>query len=381
MIGRRPWAGPRSLKGVSLIELMISLTIISIVLVAVFSAYLGAAGASRVADAQATMDENAQTALTILAQQLRMVGVNPAQNWTDQLNYSSDTTTTNPVYLQAPDFATPTYVNPPYDPTRAPFKSPTYDDTSPGSPFALSKYALRGCEGKFDNVDTATSLDDLTCNTATTMPNSFGVSYEADIYNTVPANAAGAPTDCAGNALYQINAKIPQPPPPPPDPNSSSPPPPPPGPAYTSNATYNDAFYYVADNRFYIAESAQSKTPTLYCRGNGAGDGVAQPLIQNVEDMQITYGTQTPGSESATVAGYLGADKLHNLSGFATEASAWDKVVAVRICLQMRSANQVATSTASARYLKCDGTLSAVPTDRRLRRTYTTTVMLRNRLL
>lgn len=399
MTCRRPMAGSKFAKGVSLIELMISITIGLIIIGAVFSAYLGASGASRMADAQSHMDEDAQSALTMLAQQLRQAGVNPAQNWTDQLNYSTDTTIFNPVYLQPPYFATPTYSDPPYTVAYAPFKMPTYSGGGGGAAFALTAYPLRGCAEKFDNIETADDLDDLTCGNDTTLPNSFGVTYEADIYNTVPSIAdATKPTDCLGNALTEIDAPIPQPPPPlapapassSGDPASSSSSAPATSsttaPVYTSDATYDHAFYYVADNRFFIDQPDGVAAPSLYCRGNGAGNAT-QALVENVEDMQVLYGTQTPNqpgkakSGSVTVAGYLTADKLiAQGGGFTTDSSRWDKVITVRLCLQMRSANPVIASTASASFLKCDGTVQT-GTDHYLHRTYTTTVVLRNKLL
>lgn len=386
MTRRRSSAGPRFLKGVSLIELMISVVIGLIIISAVFSAYLGAAGASRMAEAQGRMDEDAQAALTILTQQLRLAGVNPEQNWTNSLNYSTDTSIYNPVYQPAPSYAT---ANP-----NAQYITPKYVNPS-GPAFALSAYTLRGCEGSFENVTTAYNLDALTCVTDTTVPNSFGVNYEADVYNTIPASTASAsapsaPTDCLGNVLSEIDAKIPQPAPATSSAASSSSSSGPassssaaPAPASTAAATYHDAYYYEADNRFYIKQSQQTQTPSLYCQGNGIG-AVEQPLVQNVEDMQITYGVQAPDGVSSTVAGYLQADQLlaqADLNPVGTEAGRWKKVVTVRICLQMRSATRVVATIASASYLKCDGTLDTTKTDLLLRRTYTTTVVLRNKLL
>lgn len=384
MTRRFAWKGSKRLKGVSLIELMISITIGLIIIGAVFSAYLGAAGASRMADAQGRMDEDAQAALVILAQQLRLAGVNPAQPWTANLNYSTDTSIYNPVYLPQPNYTNAAY---------APFETPTYVDSSRSPVFALSDYTVRGCEGSFDNVNTSDNLDNLKCTTDLTIPNSVGVNYEADIYNTVPATAgtAGAiPTDCLGNPLYQIKAEIPQA-----APASSSAPPSSsstspahsssssPAPASSAPATYNPVYYYEADNRFYVGKNQSQTTPSLYCQGNGK-NSVAQPLVQNVEDLQISYGVQTPSATTSTVAGYLTADQLLAQGALTaqglTEAGRWKKVITARICVQMRSDTLVMPTFAAGTYLKCDGTV-ATPTDLRLRHSYTTTVVLRNRLL
>ncbi|NDP60779.1 MAG: prepilin-type N-terminal cleavage/methylation domain-containing protein, partial [Oxalobacteraceae bacterium] len=83
----RPRPGARCVKGFSLIELMISLTIGLIITVAAFSAFMGASGASKMAEAQGRMNEDAQAALSILTQQLRMAGNNPDQpNRVDNIN-------------------------------------------------------------------------------------------------------------------------------------------------------------------------------------------------------------------------------------------------------------------------------------------------------
>ncbi|NMM35974.1 MAG: prepilin-type N-terminal cleavage/methylation domain-containing protein [Glaciimonas sp.] len=325
---KRPHTSPKLqyLKGFSLIELMISLTIGLIITVAVFSAYIGASGASRMAEAQGRMNEDAQAALIILSQQLRMAGNNP-----DQANRIDDVDPTlansvrssrhNPIYLP-----TPTYAG------------------FAVSPITLSAYRIRGCDGTFSNIKTSTNLDNLTCTTGTT--DSIAVSYEADIFNTLPAS--GKPSDCLGQGLSPITATLP---------------------TVVGGATVNaDVTYYVADNRFYIDTS--SSVPSLYCKGNG---GATQPLVENIENMQFLYGAT---NATTMVAGYLSADQVTALS--ANNGENWKKILTVRICVLVRSDVPVVSDAASARYIKCDGTQENAPPDLRLRRAYSTTVVLRN---
>jgi type IV pilus assembly protein PilW len=66
------------------------------------------------------------------------------------------------------------------------------------------------------------------------------------------------------------------------------------------------------------------------------------------------------------------------LTGLAGAASRWNAVKTVRICVVVRSENPVLDSIASAKYLNCEGDL-VPPSDKRLRRAYTTTVVLRNK--
>ena len=343
--------GSRYNQGFSLIELMVSLVIGLIISVAAFSAYLGASKAARMAEAQGRMNEDAQAALTILTHHIRMAGNNPKQanridNSTPELSRLR-----NPVYLP----------------------TPTNADISPNS-FTLSGFTIRGCDGTFNRITTTTSLDNLTCTGGTsTLPDSIAISYEADIFNTVPS-ANDVPTDCLGRRLTNITAKF----------NAI--------PANTTTTPATSAIpaegapysYYVADNRFYIGTSATILSPSLYCKGNG-GNSATQPLVENIEDMQFTYGTVKPLTppnlvNTATVAGYLSADEFSLRMPSLSDAKRWANVVTVRICVVVRSEIPVAMDANSAKYRNCEDVLVSAP-DLRMRRAYTTTVVLRNRRL
>lgn len=327
----------RPALGFSLIELMVALTIGLVIVVAAMSAYLGAAGSSKMSEAQSRMNEDAQAALNILAQQIRMAGTNPLQaNRADVFGH-------NPVY-------DPTYVGG----TVTAYANGTTSYTVSSAPSAFS---IRGCDGTFSNITNSTTVPNLdsfsNCGTST-LPDSIAISYEADRYNTVPAG--NSPTDCVGSSLPTVTATFP-------------------------SGTSTTASFSLADNRFYIASA--SSIPSLYCKGISSG---TQPVVENVEDMQLTYGTvsTTEASTTATVAGYLTAAEVVALAPTADTAgysTAWGKVLSVRICVVVRSETPVVSDTAAGQYYKCDGTLDTSQTDLRLRRAYSTTVVLRNRRL
>ena len=325
--------GSRYNQGFSLIELMVSLVIGLIISVAAFSAYLGASRAARMAEAQGRMNEDAQAALTILTQQLRMAGNNPKQS----NRTLSDLR--NPVYSPA-----------------------TSAIIEPGT-FTTSDFSVRGCDGTFSNITatTASRIDLLNCISDTAKPDSIAISYEADQYNTV-RSSANLPTDCLGNLLSTITATFVPPP-------------------ATTSTTAASATYAVADNRFYIGTSKVILSPSLYCKGNS---GISpQPLVENIEDLQFTYGmlNTTATTTTATLAGYLDADEISALAPTPqtpNEAARWAKVVTVRICVLVRSNNPVAMDANSAKYRNCENALVSAP-DLRLRRAYSTTVVLRNR--
>lgn len=312
---------------------MISITIGLVIVVAAMSAYLGASTAGKTSEAQSRMNEDAQAALNILAQQIRLAGTNPVQaNREDAFRH-------NPVYdLTYVGGSVTSYGN----------GTTSYTVSSP-----VSAFSIRGCDGTFSDIITASNLDTLTtCNTPTVAApsDSIAISYEADKYNTVPTTA-GVPTDCVGSAIPTIiNATL---------------------------GTSTTATFRVADNRFYITSTAN--ITSLHCKGIGSG---TQPLVENIEDMQFTYGTvsTTDASPTATVAGYLNASEVAALgTSPATDATRWGKVLTVRICVVVRSENPTVPNAASGRYVKCDGTTDTTKTDLRLRRSYSTTVVLRNR--
>lgn len=315
-------------RGLSLIELMVSLVIGLVIMIAVVSAYIGASGATRVAEAQARMNEDGQAALTILTQQLRMAGNNPKQ-----ANY---------------DVATP--------------RNPVYP---------AGTYIVRGCDGKFSDITTAADIPSLTCPAGGgSAPDSIAISYEADRYNTV-ATTGGAATDCLGQALTVLSGTA----------NIWD---------GVSASVPGSVTFTVADNRFYVGTTTTVQSPSLYCKGNGGA--TAQSLVENIEDLQFVYGTApaTATPSTLSVAGYLNATVDANsmlsiitaptLAALADDPARWAQVMTVRICVLVRSERPVASDADSARYVQCDGTVDTNPPDLRLRRAYSTTVVLRNRV-
>jgi type IV pilus assembly protein PilW len=99
--------------------------------------------------------------------------------------------------------------------------------------------------------------------------------------------------------------------------------------------------------------------------------------------MQFTYGTVSTSATSttATVAGYLTAAEVNGLGATygISDSAAWGKVLSVRICVVVRSETPVVSNADSGRFYDCNNELNDDFTDLRLRRAYSTTVVLRNR--
>jgi len=114
----------------------------------------------------------------------------------------------------------------------------------------------------------------------------------------------------------------------------------------------------IAINHYFISNNR------LMCRGN---IGVAQPLVDNVESLQILYGENTD-DDPRSANRYVRADQIGNMAN----------VVSVRIGMRFISRREPvrsAVDTNSYALLDAD---SFVPNDRLLRREITTTVSLRN---
>jgi len=93
-------------------------------------------------------------------------------------------------------------------------------------------------------------------------------------------------------------------------------------------------------------------------------------ILENVEDLQILYGIDTTSDQSANQ--YIVAPAL--------ASPLWSQVVTARVCVLVRSDKTNVVVSAAGTYLNCIGAAVAVPADRRLRRAFTGTFNLRNRV-
>ncbi len=114
----------------------------------------------------------------------------------------------------------------------------------------------------------------------------------------------------------------------------------------------------VAVNRYFIATNA------LRCTGNGVGNAT-DILVDEIQNMQILYGEDLDG------------DSRPNRYVTSADVADWNSVVSVHLELLARSQDTVARQPAGYFF---DGVEYAAG-DRRVRRTFVTTVMLRDRVL
>ncbi|WP_442907337.1 PilW family protein [Hydrogenophaga sp. BPS33] len=221
---------------------------------------------------------------------------------------------------------------------------------------------VRGCDGGFADKSPDGSFDAVACAAGGKGSDAIAIRYEATLLNTQPvADNSGAvrPSNCGFNGItaWDIGTGV--------------------------NTT-------LADNRFYIApDSNNNNVPTLYCKGkdgssSSSGFANAEALIPNIEDMQITYAvTSAPEKDKPLphqITGYLNAGDAELGPSF--DAAHWSRVAGVRICILARTSRPLPTTGGEratlGSYVDCEGNRQDGNDDGFLRRTYQTTVQLRN---
>jgi len=119
---------------------------------------------------------------------------------------------------------------------------------------------------------------------------------------------------------------------------------------------------------FFIRKGANGG-PSLWKMDSTKPSGASNPieLIEGIENMQILYGEDTDLTADMTANYYVTANTVVD----------WERIVSVRISLLARTLkDNLASKPLQYTY---DGA-TTLATDRRLRRVYTTTIALRNRL-
>lgn len=324
----KPLSRLRQQAGRTLLELMISITIGLVVVGAALAIYAGTTGTSKVSETEARLNENATITLGLLQQQIRLAG------------YSA---------IVAPATFPPT-------------QRKNLDSTGSAG--------VRGCTGGMANTNT-TAFNAIACNN-TTASDALVVRYEADTANTVPVLQSGITlaSNCVGEGITATTV-------------SSA--------TATAIVAGTLAFprYTLADNRYFIQTvGTPSGGPELYCVGATGNDatgtatfGSPQPIMEGVERMQLSFGVGTSTLGTVTAA-YMTAQELD--AALAAEVDRWKRVLSVRVCLQMRNtaASDLSSRSAissTAKYYDCNN-VQQTSADGFLRRTYTSTVSLKNRL-
>ncbi len=132
------------------------------------------------------------------------------------------------------------------------------------------------------------------------------------------------------------------------------------------------AMVYRFDDIAYFIGQNPAGRPGLYRTSSNGG---TEELVENVEDMDVLYGVDTSVPADGIAENYVRADQVAD----------WGQVIALRLSLvavSPEAALTTQTQTYVLRDTNADGTLDRQnAADSRLRQVFTTTIALRNRVL
>ncbi|MBC3807757.1 PilW family protein [Undibacterium seohonense] len=326
------------MQGRTIVEIMIALTIGMVILVAISSLFIGNRQLFRANDDKTRLDEEGRLALNIMATQVRMAGYGTLLS-SDEGVSSQDPAS----YMARMPVSHSSYTVPPV----------------PGAP-PQPNNAIRGCANGF--ADPAADINSIACAAGSTS-DAFLVRRDVDQRSTQIATGGALNTDCLGAAVVL------------------SPPIPP-----TGKERGGVGPYFRIENRFFVRVNPVTGNPELYCQGNGntltgaSFANPAQPIAENVEMMKIRYGISSiVPAPLQVVDQFVTADFINAMPNTfaAGGVHPWDRVVSLRICIVMRTANDF-VATRPQTYRNCDDQQVLAP-DRRLRGVFSTTIAIRNR--
>jgi type IV pilus assembly protein PilW len=300
----------QSQRGVTLIELLISITIGLVILIAIGSAYVNTTNLTRQRENQSELNDPARNVMQQLQQDISVAGyvdlfdISPANNrpLASALYVSGNTTLEN-MYLRVPEAAqlnTPLGV------------------FFPGMP------PVFGCDGAMAGTPNAISVSPapavLACGLNSIARHTLQIAYQslpsaaANVSRSLSPNnpATGEGRDC----LQQ---------------NPVAPP----------GVGGREAIYVI--NRYFVAPSPADGINELYCAGSG--NAIAQPIARGVEEFVVRYQTALPGAAGSGAAGGAQSQYL-SATNVSASALGWSNVTAVEIC--MVSATAVTGGSAAA---------------------------------
>lgn len=339
-------------QGLSLIELMISITIGLVLMTGVIQMFLGTRAAYSTQQAVSRVQETGRLANEFLARDIRMAGfmgcMSRNMNMTNTLNNAG-----SPLY----DFTTGiegidvTGTVPAGYPTALPGTDLLVVRSADGNGVGLtqnnnggqlfidsSQVVASGCAGGTEMVG-GLCINDIVVITDCQKARVF----QATNINSSSGNVVHASTGTPGNAdnNWGGSGQVP--------PNERF------G-AESEIIKVNTKFLYIANNA--------AGFPSLWLK---VGNDPAQEMLEGVENMQLTYGFDTTGDNIP--------NEYRSASAVGT---AWDQVSSVRVELLVQSIQDNALAEPQA-YTYAD-TAVADPGDRRLRQVFINTIGIRSRL-
>ena len=358
-------SNPRSMKGFTLVELMVAMLIGTIILAAVAQVFATSKGTHQTEEGMARVQENGRFALEFLAQDIRMAGYAGC-------NSNLPATKINSIAQPAGD---PTQFTP--EGMRA-FR---YAGTAPANNLADWDPDLPA--DYFSNGDVLPNTDVLIIERATTLStkltgNMTAANANIQIVNTAAIAGQIIPgdilmlSDCSNADIFRANgvssgagiktithtAG-----------NSTN---------FLSKAYQGDADLMKLVSRAYFIGPGASGEPSLIRRELGnAGVLVDQELVEGIETMMFLYGVDTDAT----------ADKTANNYRRPVDVTDWSRVVSVRVGVLAHSLTNADTELDQRTYNLLNDTETGTEAafddydpvdDRRRRKVFSTTVRVRN---
>lgn len=138
---------------------------------------------------------------------------------------------------------------------------------------------------------------------------------------------------------------------------------------------------------FYLRKDTSDPLSALYMASASSGNlGAGIKLIDGVESMQILYGIDRTAAQATSSGIALRFDRAEEYmtATQVTAANLWPNVVTVRISLLLRTINEPgeqAAQTTDAKTYNLAGTRVTPVADQNRRRVFTSTILIRNRIL
>ena len=312
-------ARQRRIGGFTLVELMVSMTISLVLVLAATAMYLATRESQRGIDQASSANEAGGYTLRTIGRELMNAGFFPAVRTASagQANVLSG------------------YTNP--------------------TAVAAYNFGVFGCEGA--SFDPGTGACGTTVAGA---PDSLVVSY---FTNDAFGTTVGQRADCTGNDVGSAAVNLARV-------GTAGASLPPLLPLFVAN-------HYALETTSMSVEGRTVTTRSLACNGNGSGSNAYQQLLSGIDDLQLSYAVYNDATR--TPSRYYTANQVNALAAATVDGEVlqpWARVIAVRVCVIART-YEAAASISAGRYEDCSGTLQTG--DSTLRKTYVQVFGLRNR--